>query len=200
MSGKEQKNLAEFINCLSMMESQTSILYKDLSNKVDVSLIKTLLEGISIDSQKHSILLRGVSENINQPKGDLKGCAKNLAILQRVVKLQKEISKMKKITSEDLFKLNEKLQLLESQMGEEYYVFVQMKTLTFMVNQIDQSYNVDLSSVKRIFTGIISDEERHTEVLETIKKMVAPKEDIANPFVRFQHPDAWYQSPAPDSY
>jgi hypothetical protein len=111
--------------------------------------------------------------------------------------LQKETAKKQNFTSKDLLDFNERLQLLESQLGEEYYIFVQMKTLEFMMKQIDQAYNIDLTSVKRIFTGIISDEERHIEILATIKKMVTPKEqENNNPLVKFQNPDAWYQPPA----
>jgi rubrerythrin len=197
MSDNEQRKLSEFINCLSILESQTSLLYKNISDRVDNPLIKTFLEEISIDSQKHSGLLEGVSESIAHPKADQKDCAKRNEILQRVIKLQKETAKKQNFTSKDLLNFNERLQLLESQLGEEYYVFVQMKTLEFMMKQIDQAYNIDLTSVKRIFTGIISDEERHIEILATIKKMVTPKEqENNNPLVKFQNPDAWYQPPA----
>ena len=196
MGEKNQKNFAEFINCLSILESQTSLLYSDIAAKVAAPLVRALLEEIAFDSQKHSALTKGVSESITHPKKGQKECAKQNPVLQNVFKLQKEISKMQKITSEDLLKLNEKLYLLETQMAEEYYVFVQMRTLTMMMNQINQTYNIDLSSVKRIFTTIIADEERHTELLETVKKMATPEEQSGNtPLVKFQNPDAWYQTP-----
>jgi len=195
---KEQKNLVEFINCLSIVESQASLLYKNISTKVDHPLIRALLEEVALDSQKHSILLKGVSESIARPKADLKECAKHDIVLQKILKLEKEMAKMQKITLEDLVSLNEELQLLEGQMGEEYYVLVQMKTLTFMMNQINQAYNIDLTSAKRIFTIIISDEERHIELLETIKKIAMPAQQARNdPFVKFQNPDAWNRLSTP---
>lgn len=194
MSNKEQQNLAEFINCLNILESQTSLLYKNISVKVESPIVRAFLEEIAIDSQKHAALLKGVSEIINHPKGSQKDCEKRDSTLQNVIKLQKETAKMQKIALDDLLDLNERLQLLESQMGEEYHVLVQMKTLTAMMKQINQSYSIDLISAKQIFTTIISDEERHIELLETIKKMATPKEqDSGNPLVRFQNPDAWYQ-------
>jgi len=194
---KEQKNLVEFISCLSIAESQASLLYKNISTKVDNPLVRALLEEVALDSQKHSALLKGVSESIASPKADQKECAKHDVVLQKILKLQKETAKMQKITLEDLFSLNERLQLLEGQMGEEYYVLVQMKTLTFMMKQINQAYSIDLTSAKRIFTTIISDEERHIELLETIKKMASPKPEARyGPLVKFQNPDAWYQPPA----
>jgi len=196
-SHREKKNLVEFINCLSVVESQASLLYKNISAKVDNPLVRALLDEVELDSQKHSALLKGVSESIAPPKADLKECAKHDVVLQKILELQKETAKMRRITLEDLLSLNEKLQLMESQMGEEYYVLVQMKTLTFMMKQINQDYSIDLTSAKRIFTTIISDEERHTEVLETIKQMALPKQSADSyPLVKFQNPDAWYRPPA----
>jgi len=196
MSEKKQENFAEFINCLSILESQTSLLYSNIAAKVASPLFRALLEGIALDSQKHSALLKGVSESMPHPKKGQKECEKQNPVLKNVFKLQKEISKMQEITSEDLLKLNEKLHLLETQMGEEYYIFVQMRTLTMMMNQINQDYNIDLNSVKQIFTTIIKDEERHIELLGTIKKMATPEEKSSNtPMVKFQNPDAWYQPP-----
>jgi len=199
MSKKNQNSLAEFINCLGIAELQTSILYKDLASKTEAPMIRVLLQEIAIDSQKHSTLLKGVSESIGNPKGDPKKCLKHDVVLQKIVQLQREASKIQKISSEDLSNLNERLQLLESQLSEEYYLLVQMKTLTQMAQQILQDYNIDLNDVKRIFTSIISDEEHHTELLETIKKMVTPPLDLMGntPQVKFQNPDAWYQSPSP---
>ena len=72
MGNNEAKTLAEFTNCLSILESQTSVLYKNLSIRVNIPLIKTLLNGISIDSQKHSELLKGVTESIAPTKGNQK--------------------------------------------------------------------------------------------------------------------------------
>jgi nanoRNase/pAp phosphatase (c-di-AMP/oligoRNAs hydrolase) len=51
----------------------------------------------------------------------------------------------------NLPQLAEKLEILESEMGEEYYQFVQLKTLKFMVKEINQIYNIDLGSVKKDF-------------------------------------------------
>jgi hypothetical protein len=56
-------------------------------------------------------------------------------------------------------------------MDEEYYIFVQLKTLELMVKEINQMYNIDLRSAKSIFINIISDEDRHREILETIERL-----------------------------
>ena len=53
-------------------------------------------------------------------------------------------------------------------------------------------YNIDLSSAKSIFTNIISDEDRHREILGTIERLITKQEAADNsPIVRYQNPDAW---------
>jgi rubrerythrin len=75
-----------------------------------------------------------------------------------------------------------------------------MKTLERMTEIINKEYSVDLTKVKNIFLKIIGDEERHIEILETIKQMTADKKQASNsPFVKFQNPDAWFKA-VPPSY
>jgi rubrerythrin len=188
------------MNCLSILESQTSLLYKSISDKIGTPLIKTLLKEIAMDSQKHSMLLKGVSESITQPKGNQKKCSKSSETLQTTERLLKEVAGMEKISSEDLTQLSEILETLESAMAEEYYMLVQMKTLQMMMKEINQMYNIDLYNVRDIFMNIIYDEDHHREILETIKQLIAKKEEASNaPFVKFQSPDAWSQ-PSPSTF
>ncbi|HUK85415.1 MAG TPA: hypothetical protein VLU95_06105 [Candidatus Acidoferrum sp.] len=200
MSNKETEKLAEYLNCQSILESQTSLLYRALSDKVEIPLVKTLLKEIELDSQKHSILLNGVSSSIKQPNGKIKECQKNLLALQTIIKLAKDFEEIDRFSLADMQRLSEIFITLESQMGEEYYMLVQMKTLERMTAIINEQYSVDLTKIKSIFLKIIEDEERHIEILETIKQLTAErKPDSSSPFVKFQNPDAWFQQ-TPLSY
>jgi hypothetical protein len=60
----DPKVLADFIKCLSILENDTFLLYKALSDKVEHPLLKSLLNSIAEDSLKHSTLLKGVHESI----------------------------------------------------------------------------------------------------------------------------------------
>jgi rubrerythrin len=194
MNPKQTNNIAEYLNCQSILESQTSMLYHILSEKVELSLIKTLLKEIELDSHKHSILLKGVSNSIKQSNGTQKECLKTSQTLQTITSLLKEIAKMDAVSSEDLKKLGEIFITLESQMGEEYYILIQMKTLERMAKLINEEYSVDLIKVKNIFLKIIQDEERHIEILETIKQLTTEKKQTNNsPIVKFQNPDSWFK-------
>jgi rubrerythrin len=200
MTKKETVNISEYLNCQSIIENQISLLYSNLSEKTEIPLINVLLKEIELDSQKHSLLLRVVSESIKQPKGKQEEYSKNSPILKTLSKMLKEVAKIDRITKENLKILSEILITLESEMGEEYYILTQMKTLERMTEIINKEYSVDLTKVKSIFLKIISDEERHIEILETIKQMTADKKQASNsPFVKFQNPDAWFKA-VPPSY
>jgi rubrerythrin len=192
-NNNDSKTLASFINCLSLLENNTFLLYENLSEKVEEPLVKSFLLQISIDSQKHSIVLRGVAESIGKPDGKPKNCEKKIGESWKIVEaILREIKYKKKIPSGDFPKLAQTLTVLESMMGEEYYMFVQLKTLELMMKEINQLYNIDLGSVKKLFLNIIRDEETHREILEKIKTIITPKRKInGTPVVKYQNPDAW---------
>jgi rubrerythrin len=166
----DPKTLANFINCLSILENNTFLLYTDLAEKVDLPMVKAILIHIAIDSHKHSMALKGVAEKIGKPEDKPKNCEKKIGEAWRTIdKLSKEISKKEIISREELSYLTERLVILESIMGEEYYMFVQLKTLQLMVKEINQLYSVDISSLGNIFTRIIQEEETHRILIERIK-------------------------------
>jgi rubrerythrin len=96
----------------------------------------------------------------------------------------------------------QKLMLLESTVGKEYYILVQLKTLEYMTREIREIYNVDLEDLKDILETIIRDEETHRELLSEMKKILVGEEkqteDIA-PAVKYKNQDVWSRS-MPDSF
>ena len=101
-------------------------------------------------------------------------------------------------SSELLLKLN----ALESNLGEEYYIFVQMKTLQLMVKEINQLCSINLEKIKNIFESIIRDEDHHREILATIKDVVnenSTKHDNT-PKVKYPNTDSWIRSLPPTTY
>jgi rubrerythrin len=197
----DPKVLADFINCLSILENDTFHLYAALSEKIELPLVKSLLLAIAEDSLKHSTLLKGVAESITKTKETPKDCAKKTGEAWRLLaNFSKKIAAKEKFSEEQMSQLSVKLAFLESIIGEEYYVFVQMKTLEFMMKEINQIYSIDLGSLKSIFTRIINDEEHHREMLGTIKGILERKpEPSNNPVVKYQNPDSWISSLPPTS-
>jgi rubrerythrin len=191
----DPKNITNSLKCLTVLESKASILYNVLSEKVELPLIKSMLKEISLDSKKHSTILYGVSKSLPETDWKPKDCRKTFGkILDVVDNFVEDLSKVKSLKASNLPELSIQLIGLESTMGEEYFVFVQLKTLEFMSKEIGKIYNINLDSLKEIFAAIIEDEEHHREILAKIRELIRKKEDeeIDNtPFVRFQNPDAW---------
>ena len=195
-------NIADSLWCNSVFEQRTYLLYKNLAAKVDPPFIKSLLLHMAYDSQKHSAILSGICHSIGASRLKAKDCEKRLSVSWAVIDdISQEIVNEKKVRVESLSSLAKKLSLLESAMGEEYYVLVQMKTLQNMTELIHESYNVDLEDMKDVFETIIRDEETHLDLLAKLKKLLLGQQERkaeATPAVRYANPDAW-RRPLPDS-
>jgi rubrerythrin len=196
------ETFTNFIKCLSVFESNTCLLYKDLAEKVDLPLIKSLFLEISLDSKKHSSLLKGVAQSLQQTGWKPTDCPKEIGEAWRSIEtFQIELSQIEKLPEEDLPELAEQLVTLESIMGEEYNVFVNFETLELITNELGQLYNVNFESFKSIFMEIIHDEEHHKEILSMIRELLNREEKAEKtnvPIVQFRNPDAWSR-PIPSS-
>lgn len=193
----DSKTMASYISCLSMLEYNTALLYRSLSEKTENPLAKSLFLSITQDSSKHSTLLKGIGDSIAKSKVKTKDCAKNLGQIWLTV--DNYLNEVKTKKEDELFiaDLYEKLIALESDLGEEYYILVQMQTLQHLTKEINERYNINLDNVKSIFESIISDENHHIELLGTLKELAKPIEkDLDNtPIVRYQSPDNWRNYP-----
>lgn len=201
-SMNDPKVMVNYLHCLSFLEENVSVLYGNLSEMVELPLIKSLLLSISKDSSKHSALLKGVAYSISDSEKEPEDCAKRLGEVWGLVsKCLDKVSgeEIGKLPFSELFLM---LSSLESSMGEEYYIFVQMKTLQLMVKDINQLYNINLDSIKKVFESIIRDEEHHREILATIKVIIGDKPitNESTPKVKYHNPDAWVHSLPPTTY
>jgi rubrerythrin len=191
----KQESVADFLHCASILEERTYLLYKNLADKVDIPLVNSLLLHIAYDSQKHSAILRGISGSIAEPKKPSKNCEKKLfgPTWAAIERLAEEIAREERIPKENISSLVKKLMVLESTVGEEYYILVQLKTLEYMTREIRETYNVDLEDLKDILETIIRDEETHRELLSKMKKILVGKEQTEDkaPQVKYKSPDSW---------
>lgn len=200
---KKQEDLARYVHCLSILEDKTSLLFGSLSERVDAPLIKSLLLSISKDSSKHSLLLKGIADSISDSKQDPKDCAKKLGeVWITLSNYFKEVNKEERISESDFSELLSKLDALESSFGEEYYMFVQMKTLQRMAGMINKLYSINVESIKAVFESIIRDEDRHREILATIRDFIVgtSTEQDKTPEVKYQNPDSWIRPLPPTTY
>ena len=204
MAKMKQESVADFLHCASVLEERAYSLYKNLADKVNLPLVNALLLHIAYDSRKHSVVLKGITESIAKPKKQPKDYEKKLFFGKTwtvIENLAKEIAKEQRIPKKSLASLVKKLMLLESTVGEEYHILVQLKTLQYMTREIREIYNVDIKDLKDILAIIIRDEETHRKLLSKMKKILVGKEkqteDIA-PAFKYQNPNAWSRA-MPDS-
>ena len=191
------KMMAQYLDCLSVLEDNTALLYRKLSERADTPIVASLFLSISQDSSKHSSLLKGVARSISNPKQNKRDCARKLKDVWRMVDFcLEELNKEEKAGKISFLELLPKLDALESQLGEEYYIFVQMKTFQFLAKEINVLYKVKLEKVRNIFESIARDEEHHKEVLATIREVIveSASENDTTPRVKYQNPDSWDQS------
>jgi hypothetical protein len=191
----DPKSFALFLKCLSILENDVFLLYKSIAEKVDLPLPKSLLLTIASDSEKHSVLVRGVADSIVDVSVNPKDCEKKLGQPWRINKeYYEEISTKDKLNEDELVQLAEKLAVFESALGEEYYMFVQIQTLEMLTKEINQIYNINIATLGDIFSHIIKDEELHRELLITITglldRKVKAERDLA-PIFKYQNPDSW---------
>lgn len=192
-----QEAFANYLLCLSILESNTAQLYRALSDQTEIPLAKTLLLNISLDSTKHSTILRGIVDSLTTSKKGVKDCRKKLGEIWRLVDtLRNDVARKQDGSKLETPQIIDKLTFLESSLGEEYHVFVQMKNLEYLSKEINQLYNVNLESIRKIINSIIRDEDHHRELLSTIKDLLE-KSEVSKfdntPIVKFQNPDAWVQ-------
>lgn len=177
------KNIADpaglrgLICSLSLFENKTAHIYKQIADKVEFPLIKSLLLEISLDSLKHYHLLKGIAESMPKVGEAAKECPMKVnKEWDTIEKYLADFLKKERIAESDLPELSEKLTLFESVMGEEYDIFIQIKSLELFANEIKHKYNVALDNVHHIFMGIIDDEEHHQEILANIKDIIHQNE------------------------
>lgn len=191
---KDEKDVAGFLFCSTLLEESVFSLYRNLSEKVQNSTVKSLLTYIAYDSLKHSAVLRGISESISKSKPKTGDCEKKLKdVWEEIVSFAQEISKKQKITDGELPSIVRRLVGFESSVSEEYFILVELKTLEFMTKQISEVYKVDLESLKSVFELVIKDEEKHRDILTMIEELLPEEESVKDntPVVRYQHPNAW---------
>ena len=189
------KDIANFLECLSFLEKQKSILYNKLSEIiVDFGFSDCFLK-ISNDTKKNSRSLDEIASKICQSKIGDRECSKRLAYAYYPIEKALEKIKHKKILS--IEEILEILSILECSFGEESYMVIQAKTFLAMAPQMCSLYGVHLENFQKVFYDILVDAQVHLELFNVIKAIIDKKLhkiEGSSPVVRFRNPDAWIAS------
>jgi hypothetical protein len=190
------KEIVNSLKCLIVFENKTWLLYQNLAERIDSALIKSLLLHISLDSQKHSTVLKGIAINMPKTNWTPADLPKKMGETWRSMDdFQVELSDVEIIPEEALVELLDQLTSLETQLAEEYDLLVQINTLELFSEQLSKIYRINLETLKIILLEIMHDEEYHKEILNIIANALEKDKVIEfvdnTPKVRFRNPDGW---------
>jgi len=121
LNPKGRKDFPSFLYCSSVLEEKTHVLYKRLAKKSEIPLVKSLLLHIAYDSQKLAIL-NGIRSSIAESDVKTNNCDKKMGETWGMIHALLQEASEKKMSSEELSSFMSKLEVLESTIGEEYYM------------------------------------------------------------------------------
>jgi hypothetical protein len=197
MVRQSEVDVANFFYCSSILEEKVFLLYKRLSENVQNLSVKSLLLYIAYDSLRRSIILRRISSSIAEVETKSRDCSKSLGDIWKIVTAFSEESSRRKIVDcREFSLLVDRLKDLEN--SHYLFILVQFKTLQYIDREICKMCSDGLGQLKSTFELMISDEETHKEIIETIKNLLLEEQErrMRAPLVKYQNPDAWYKTPA----
>ncbi len=179
-----------------MLEEKTFTFYKDLSEKVQHSLMKHLLLYIAYDSFKHSVIFRKIREEVKAARMKMLNCEKSLNVVWKVAaKMSEEIFELQSLNDEELRSIVGRLARYEASLSQTYHILAQLKTPKLMAKGKRKTRSTDMEYLKDILELIIMDEDGHREILVGIRDFLKPSEKVTiatnAPLVRYRNPDAW---------
>ncbi len=193
--------LTNSIKCLVLFEKKTSSLYEDVASKIALPLIRSMFNQISLDSQKHSTVLKGLVQSLPKTNWKSDELPKPIGDAWRSIDtFQAELSAVQEMSDEDVSNLADQLSGLEGIMYDAYNVMVQYDNLDLLIAQLNKLYSVSLKVLQSTFMELIHDEVYHKEILSAIQEFLGEREakrlEVV-PKVRFQNPDAWSRPTLP---
>ncbi|MCX8181605.1 MAG: hypothetical protein N3D12_00640 [Candidatus Methanomethyliaceae archaeon] len=167
VSPSPKKDLSRFVYCSSLLEEKIAKVYENLAKVINDDLFKCLFRYIASDSLKHAEFFRALSKWLN-PDIELsyEECAEVWGEKWKVVMEHAEVFQEKgKINHEELSSLIDGLEKLEGMVAEEYLTIMHIRLIQLMA----EDRKIDLDYFKKILEWIIEDENRHEQILKTIK-------------------------------
>jgi hypothetical protein len=188
---KNGKVVAKFLFCLSILEGRAFQLFGRISEKVELPRVRFPLLYIAYDSLKNSVILGELGKSFSVSEIKAGDYEKILGGVWKTVKdLSEEITKMEKISEENLLSLADRLITIYA------LTLVQLKTLNFLSREISEAYHVDLETLKDVLELVIADEETDAQILTSIKDLFAEKPRASvygAPAAKYVNPDRWYE-------
>ncbi len=192
---RDSKPLAHLMSYLGYFENRVSMLYREMSGKIWLSFVESLLAEVSIDGQKHAAVFKGLVDSLPKIEFDPNNCEEALVeACNSIDLLRKEIAEVSSLDEAAIMQLTDNLMAVEKSLATQYGEFVHPETVELLSEKLGRIYIMDVDVVRKLFEMLIRDEERHIEILATVKRLLdwsVLKKVDNTPQVRFQNPDSW---------
>jgi rubrerythrin len=191
------ESLTNSAKCFIVLENKTASLYEELAEKAnDVPLVRSLLYQISLDSKKHSSTLKGLVLSLPKTNWKPSELPKEIGEAWRSIDaFQMEISDVEDLPEDGIASLTMQLFKLEALMHQAYDGLMQYDNLDLMAKEMGKLYGGTFEAAKGIFMEMIHEEDRHKEILATVRALLnreeAKEKSKLTPVVRYRNPDSW---------
>jgi hypothetical protein len=169
-----------YLDGLCRIESNMSILYAALADRVAGFESKSLLLSISADGQRHSVQLRKADKTAKSKASPREGEKKLKEVFDVAYKIYKKAIAKEQISEEELPAFAERLGGLEGILKEKY-VLAHSRVLRLMAQErltgqeTDQLQTASLDSLRSLLAKMIGGKDTHRRQLGTLQKLVILK-------------------------
>ncbi len=165
-----------YLNCLSSIENNISVLYNTLADRVTLSSVKLILYGVAAGCQRNSTILKGFGKDVEEPAVKSKERDEELAdVFDAAYDFYKKVTEKEAIAAAELRALAGQLVALEGMLGEKY-LFVHSKISKLVLHEsVRLLHGLDLDKLGLMFDRLMcTGEERH-KLLVSVKTLAEEK-------------------------
>ncbi len=165
-----------YLNGLSSIESNLSVLYTALADRVTMPSAKVMLVGTAAVCQTNSVILKGFGKDVEEHSVKAKERDEELAeVIDAAYDVYKKIIEKEEISVAELQSLAGQLVVLEGILGEKYK-FAHSKTSKLVIREsVKLLHGLDLDKLGLMFDKIICAVEVRRKVLGSLKALAEEK-------------------------
>ena len=171
--------VSSYFNHLGMLENNSAALYDALAKKVKVPSVQSLLQKIASDGQKHTLLLKGLSEKMMIPHvKSIENETEFGDAFKIIFVVHQDIDRKEMLGAVDLLAVSAKLALLENLIDKKYSIS-RGRILRAMERAAGEFQSISLDSFNSFFDRIALDEAQHQKLLAGVEGLIGVPEQVA---------------------
>jgi hypothetical protein len=165
-----------YLNGLSSVKSNLSVLYTALADRVTMPSVKVMLSGLAAVCQTNSVILKGFGKDVEEQSVKSKERDEDVSeVIDTTYDAYKKIIEKEEIAVAELQSLAGQLVVLEGILGEKYKS-VQSKTSKLVMREsVKLVHGLDLDKLGLMFDKIMCAVEVRRKVLGSVKTLAEEK-------------------------